>query len=87
MDLPLVDWASLSERVSDLLLPGLDLAEDGEDFDGLEEPLDFKLSSGDLGLFGEPIVVFDWLMFPETSFGLDGFFNFKPSLGKSKIKF
>jgi len=43
------------------MLPGLDLVEDGErpDFDGLDEELsDFVLSSGDLGLFGEPVVVF-----------------------------
>lgn len=84
--LPLVDWASLSTRESDLF-PGLDLFVGGErpDFDGLENtPSDFEFSSGDLGLFGEPVVVFDWLIFPETkSFGLDGFFNCKPSLGSS----
>lgn len=42
-----------------MLFPGLDLIEDGEDFNGLDEEalLDFELLSGDLGLFGEPTVV------------------------------
>lgn len=82
----LVDRTSLSATESDLF-PALDLfGGERPDFDGLEEtPSDFELSSGDLGLFGEPVVVFDWLIFPETrSFGLDGFFNCKPSLGSSK---
>lgn len=85
LSLTLFDWASRSARLGDLLLPGLDLVEDGErpDFDGLDEALsDFELSSEDFGLFGEPVVVFCWLMFPETtSFGLGGFLNCKPSLG------
>lgn len=83
LDLPLVDWLSLSARESDF--PGLDLVVDGErtDFDGLEEaPSDFELSSFIFGLFGEPVLVFVWLMLPETtSFGLGGFLNFEPSLG------
>lgn len=84
LDLPL-DWASLSAREGDLLLPGLDLVENGEctDLDVLEEALsNFELSSCIFGLFGEPVVDFVWLMLPETtSFGLGGIFNFEPSLG------
>lgn len=89
LDFPLVfAWASRSARESDLVLPGLDFTEDGEDpdFGGLvvEAPSDFEWSSGDLGLFGEPGVIFDWLMFPETrSFGLGGYLDFRPSLGNS----
>lgn len=88
LDLPLADWASLSAR-TDFVFPKLGLTKDKcPDFDGLDEaPSDFKLSSGDLGLFGEPVAVFIWLMFPETiSFGLCGFLNCKASLGSCKPK-